>query len=86
VAREWLGPVPGDESAVPAEHCVGSHDQQHLPEPAPVEHRGQHREDGSVGLGEPQPIDLTLQDQDLVAESENLSVALVTRGEQPTDP
>ena len=84
--RGELGPVAGDETAVPPEHRVGFHDQEHLAEPPTVERPRQDREDRPVRLGEPRPVDLALQDQDLMAQGQDLGVALVARREQPADP
>jgi hypothetical protein len=78
--------VSGDESSVPAEHGRGIDYQEHLGEASTVQRAGDRGEDRAVGLGEPRSRDLALQDQDLMTQGEDLDVAFVARGEQPTDP
>jgi hypothetical protein len=58
--------VAGDESAVPADHGLGLHDQHDLVQPRSFEHGRQHGEDGPVGVGEAGPVDLALQHEDLM--------------------
>ena len=82
----WLGAMSGDEAAVPPDHGVWSHDQEHVGESAAVERSGEDREDRPVGFGEARSVDLALQDQDPVAEGQDLRVAFVSGGEEPTDP
>lgn len=93
VGRRWrptdgrglgLGPVAGDESPVPAKHGGGLDDEEHLSKPAAVDGVGEHRQDAAVGVGEPRPLHLALQDHHLVPEGEDLGVATVTgHHEQP---
>ena len=71
----WLCPVPADSSLVPAHHGVWFHDQKRVASTCPSHCRS---EDGSVGVGELWSVDLALQDQDLVPEREDLSVACIT--------
>jgi hypothetical protein len=78
-----LGPPAGDEPAVPSDHGCRSHDQEHLAESASVEHAGEGGEDRAIRVGESGPVDLALQDQDLLAQSEDLRVTLITGREQP---
>lgn len=57
------------------------------PRPGPIEHaRRQSGEDRAVGRSEPGPGDVSFQDEDLVAESQDLGVAFVAGGEQPAEP
>jgi hypothetical protein len=78
----WLGPPSSYETAVPANHCRRFHDQHHLVEAAPVERPREYGEYGPVGGGEPRPIDLSLQDQDLMAKGEDLCVTSITGHQQ----
>ncbi len=80
-----LGPVASHKFAVPADHRRGLHDQHHVVQAPPIERTRQHREHGPVRRREPRPIDLSLQDQDLMAKSENLSVARVAAHQQQAD-
>lgn len=79
-----MGPAAGDQAAMPADDGGRLHDQEHFPQARPVDGGGQHGEDGAVVLGEARSGDLALQDKDLVAQGEDLGVALVAGGEQPT--
>ena len=63
---------------MPPEHRVGFHDQEHLAAPATIEHSGQDREDRPVSLGEVDPVDLALQNEDLMAYGQDLGVALAS--------
>ena len=74
-----MGAVTGHEAPVPAQHGARLHDQQQPGETAAVQGLGQHREHSPVGAGEPGPFDLTLQDQHLMAQSQDLRIASVTR-------
>lgn len=78
--------MSGDEAAVPTDHGLGFHDQEHIGESATVECAGEHREDRSVGLAELRAGDLSLQDRDLVAECEDLRVSFISGRENPTEP
>lgn len=80
-----LGPPARDEAAMPPNDGGRLHDEEHVAEARPVDDSGEHGEDGAVGLGEPRSGDLSLQDEDLVAQGEDLGVALVAGGEQPTE-
>jgi hypothetical protein len=82
----WLCPVAGDKAAVPADHRGGLHDQHHAVELLAVEGTRQHAQDRPVCRGEPRPLDLPLEDEDLMAEGEDLGVALVTGHEQQPQP
>jgi len=77
--------VAGDESSVPGEDRRRAHDQQRPATPRLVHHRGEQSEDCPVGLVELRPVDLALQHQDLVAESQDFGVAGVIAGEQPSE-
>ncbi len=81
----WLGPVPGDEAAVPADHRRRSHDQHHVVETSPVERLRKEGEHGPVARCELRAVDLALQDEDLVSKSENLCVTLVAGHQQQTE-
>jgi len=77
--------VAGDEAAVPTNDGRGPDDQEHLGEPSTVQRSGDRGEDRAVRFGEPGSGDLTLQDQDLVAEGEDLGVTLIASREQPAE-
>ncbi len=62
-----MGPVAGDKSTVPADHCGGLDDQHYASEPLPVEGTREHSQDGAIGWGELGAFDLSLEDEDLVA-------------------
>lgn len=78
--------MPGDESPVPADDGRWLHDQEHLIQALAIEHPRQDREDRPISLGEPRSRDPALQDEDLVAESEDLGVTVVAGSEQPRNP
>ncbi len=69
--------MPGDESAVPPNNGGGLDDEEHLGEPMTVDGLRQHGEDRAVGLAEPWTADLTLQDQHLMPQSEDLGIASI---------
>jgi hypothetical protein len=76
-AGAGTGGVPArDQIAVPAEHGIGAHDQVQALEHVPREPVQQRRQQCPVSQGEPHPAraDLPLQDQELVAQRENLRV------------
>jgi len=77
-----LGPVPGDETAVPADHRRWSHDQHDLAESSTIESSREHCQDRPIRRGEPRTVNLALQDEDLVAKGENLCVTLVAGHQQ----
>lgn len=70
-SRWRLRPAPGDQTPVPAEHGGGLHDQHHVGEAPPVDHRTEHSEDCAVGVAELCTADLTLQHVDLVSEGQD---------------
>jgi len=80
-----LGPAPGDESAVPPNNGGGSDDEEHLGEPMTVDGLGQHGEDRSGGLAEPWTAELTLQDQHLMPQSEDLGIASIAGQHEKSD-
>ena len=45
----------------------------------------EEREDCSIGIGESWPADLTLENEELVAEGEDFCVARVAGGEYPSE-
>ena len=63
---------------MPTDHGGGLDDQHHRSETGPVERTRQQREDGPVRRREPGPIDLPLQNAQLMAKGEDLGVTLVT--------
>jgi hypothetical protein len=72
-------------SSVPAKHCFGFDDQKRSV-PTGTCHRGvEERKDRPIGVGEPWSADLTLENQDLVAEGEDFGVAGVAGGEDPSE-
>lgn len=73
-ARRRLGPVAGGEAAMPCEHGRRFHDQEHVRESSLVGRSGERGEDGAVGVAEPGPGDLALQDCEWVAQREDLGV------------
>ena len=81
----WLGPVAGDESAVPSQHGLGANDQERGALAGTVHRRGENSEDRPVGVGELRSADLALQHEDLVAEGEDLGVAGIAGGEHPPE-
>lgn len=84
--RVGLGPVAGDRSTVPTDHGCWLHDQEHVVQTAAGEHGRKHGEDCPIDFSEPRSSNLALQDQDLVAEGEDLGVTRIAGGEQPTQP
>ncbi len=76
--RPPQGPVASHEAPVPADHGGRFHDQHHPLEVSPVKGPGQQGENGSVGGSEARPINLSLQNKDLMAQGENLGVLAIT--------
>ena len=70
---------------MPADHGGGLDDQHHRLEASPVKGPGQQGEDGSVGGSEARPIDLSLQNKDLMAQREDLGVTLVAIDQKQPD-
>ena len=81
----WLGPVSGDEPAVPPDDRRRFHDEEHLGETPSVERAGEHCEDRAVCFGELRSFDLALEHDELVPQREDLGVALITGGEHPSE-
>ena len=77
--------MAGDEVSVPADHGGRFHDQHHTGKPLPVERTREHGQDGPVRRGEPRPLDLSLQDENLMAKGEDLGVTLVTGCQQQSE-
>jgi hypothetical protein len=77
--------MTADSSSVPLEHCFGFDDQKRVPCSVAVHCRVEQREDCPVGVGVPRSSDLTLQDENLVPEGEDLGVASVAGGEHPAE-
>ena len=67
-----VGPVLRDDSSVPADECVGLHDED-CPSVTP-ECSGERAEQHAVGRFEPGPRHLTVQHGELMAEHEDLGV------------
>lgn len=80
-----LGPVVGDETTVPTDHRRWSRDQHDLAQSSAIECPREQGEHGAVGGSELRAIDLSLQDEDLVAKSEDLGITLVTGHEQESE-
>lgn len=80
-----VGSSGGRESAVPAEHGDRLDDEEHLGESVAVDGLGKHCEDRAVGVGEPRPLDMALQDEDLVPQGQDLGVAAVTGHYEQSD-
>ncbi|MEU4897296.1 hypothetical protein AB0B12_32125 [Streptomyces sp. NPDC044780] len=68
--------APLEQVAMPAQDCVGADQQQKAPEPVFGEVVEQAGEDGTVAVSEGRLADLTLQDQQLMPEYEDLDVLL----------
>lgn len=63
---------------MPTDHSGRFHDQHHTPEPLPIERTRKYGQDRPVRGSEPGAIDLSLQNVNLVAKSEDLSITPVT--------
>ncbi|MCP5025642.1 MAG: hypothetical protein GY929_05080 [Actinomycetia bacterium] len=74
--------MPSYKFAVPADHRRWSHDQHDLAESSTIEGAREHCQDRPIRRGESRAVNLALQNQDLVAKSENLGVTLVARHQQ----
>ena len=85
LAASGVGPMSGDEPAMPSQHRRWLHDQEHLSEAVTIEHLGQHAEDRAVRVIEGRLWHLALQHQKLVTQRENLGIATVAAGEQETN-
>ncbi len=81
----WLGPVAGDETAVPSDHGGGFDDQHHGCESGPVEGGREHRQDGPVGGCESGTVDLSLQHEDLMSKGQDFGVTLVAGHEEQAE-
>ncbi|MER7795583.1 hypothetical protein [Streptomyces sp. NPDC097640] len=66
--------APVEQVAMPVQHRVGADQQQKVPQSVFGEVVEQAGEDGTVSIGEGRLADLTLQDQHLVPEYEDLDV------------
>ncbi len=77
--------MASDKPPVPTQHGLWTNDQKRGPLAGTLHRRGENSKDRPVGVGELWPADLALQDEDLVAESENLGVARITRREHPPE-
>lgn len=81
----WLCPVSGDSSSMPAQHGFWFDDQKRVASICPC-HRGTEKtKDGAVGVGEVWSVDLTLKDEELVAEGEDFGVAGISCRENPSE-
>jgi hypothetical protein len=69
---------------MPAQHGFGFDDQERGALTCLCHGRTEKAKDGAVGVGELWSVDLTLQDQELVAERKDLGVAGVARSEYPS--
>ena len=81
-----LGPVASDESPVPPQDGLGSHDQEHIAQPTAIQRPCQHRQDRTVRVGEPRAANLTTQNEELVTQGQDLRVTRVAGREQPSEP
>ena len=81
----WLGPVAGDETAVPSDHGGGFDDQHHGCESGPVEGGREHGQDGPIGGCESGTVDLSLQHEDLMSKSKDFGVTLVAGHEEQAE-
>ncbi|MFT7473783.1 MAG: hypothetical protein ACI81L_000698 [Verrucomicrobiales bacterium] len=81
----WLCPITADSSSVPSQHCVGFDDQKRVPCSLAVHCRVEQCEDCRVGVSEPRPADLALENPELVAEGEDLSGTGVAGSEHPAE-
>lgn len=81
----WLGPVSGDESSVPLQDGFWLDDQECQCSPWAIDSGAEDREDCSVGLIELRAVDLTLQNEDLMSESQDLGVSGISGAEYPAD-
>lgn len=79
----WLCPVSDDSSAMPAQHRFGFHDHKRVASTGPSHRRPKEGEDRAVDVSELWSVDLTLKDEELVAQCEDLCVAGVAGGEYP---
>ena len=77
--------MDSESLSMPAQHGVWFDDQKRVASSRPGHCRSKEGEDGSVGVGEVWAVDLTLKDEELVAEREDLCVAGVARGEEPSE-
>ena len=82
----WLGPVAGAEASVPPDDGGRLDDQHDAVEPATVEGTRQYGQDRSVCRSEPWSLDLSLEDEDLMAKRQDLGVTLVTGYEKQPEP
>jgi hypothetical protein len=78
--------MASNKASVPADHGGGLDDQHDGVEPAPVEGTRQHYKQDPICGGESWSLDLSLKDQDLMSESQDLRVTLVTGHQQQPKP
>jgi len=67
--------MAADSSSVPSQHCFGFDDEKRGASSRVIESVAQEGEDCSVGFVESRPVDLTLKNQDLVAQREDFGIA-----------
>jgi hypothetical protein len=91
-ARVWpagaapAGLTPPDQPGVPAQHGTRRDDQLELAEATAGYKPGQRGQDCAVGPGQLRCLDLALEDGDLVAQDEDLSVARSDRASRASQP
>ena len=68
--------MAGHEASMPADHGRRFHDQHHPNQASPVKATRQHGENGPVSGCESGPLDLSLQDEDLMAQGQDLASRL----------
>jgi hypothetical protein len=70
--------MAGHEASVPADHGGGLDDQHHVSHPARAERTRQYGQECPVGWDESWSLGLPLEDEDLMAEGQDLCVTVVT--------
>ena len=70
---------------MPADHRRRLHDQHHPNQTSPIEATRQQGEDGPVSGSKAGPLNLSLQDEDLMAQRENLGVLAITTYQKQPD-
>ncbi|MEU5646400.1 hypothetical protein [Streptomyces milbemycinicus] len=76
--------APPEQLPMPAQHRLGADQQQKVPQPVFGQVAQKAGEDGTVAVGEARLADLTLQDQQLVPEYEDLDVLVSVAHRQET--
>ena len=74
-----------DSSSMPSEHGFGFDDQERVALTCPCHDGPENPKDRAVGVGEVWSVDLTLKNEELVAERKDLGVTGVARSEYPSE-